>query len=339
MKLSKLKSYLTIFAFMSGIAPAGMASQELENRHLLQGASGLVDVTPLLSFVQTHTYHLTSPKIIFHWAFRPDLRSVSLSTDPVGFQYAKQGAAFYWQGQVDQPNSSDFYGRGLYFSKDPVSSEGYGENPEGNGDSWLLLQLTIPTTARIFDLNGFEVSKTSPSPADIQMKQILTALGCSDDVTDGRSGSWAKNLMRPKHSSSPTCIAAIHEIFSQLNPIDLFVYDYRAFSFSACAAPVRTLGEEAFVVTDGSWLRPEFVRIFDPSTKDNSESRQIIQGIFDRANNEKLENPIAHQYDGLPTRHQLWADIPQNSVETKQTDEFLRQFNFRCVSEGLYQAK
>ena len=338
MNLSKSKSYLTIFVLLFGIAQASVAS---EARQLVQGASSQVDVTPLLKFVQTHTYSLASPKVIYHWAFRPDLRSVTLSTDNLGFQYALKGASYYWRGQFDQPKNDNYYGRGLYFSKDPVSTENYGENPASNidgsnVDGWILLQLTIPTTARIFDLNGFEVSQTSPTRADVEIKEILTALGCSDDVTDGSSGSWAKNLMRPKHSSAPTCIAAIHKIFSDLSPIDLFAYDYRAFNFSGCVRPYGSVGEEAFVLTNGSWLRPEFVRLFDPSTNDNLENRRMLQGIFDRANTEKFDNPDKHQYTDLPRQHQLWADIPQNSVDQRQVGDFLQHSIFRGSDSNVY---
>lgn len=324
-------------ASLPSVPRAGERVQASVNRQLLLGADSQVDVTPLLKFIQTHTYSLASPKVIYHWAFRPDLRSVTNSTDDLGFQYAKKGASFYWQGQFEHPESDDFYGRGLYFSKDPVSTENYGESPAQNGDGWMLLQLTLPTTIKIFDLNGFEVSTASQTPADLEIKGILSALGCSDDVTRGSSGSWAKNLMRPKRSSTPTCISTIHKIFSELNPIDLFTYDYQAFNFSSCAEPFQSIGHEAFVVTDGSWIRPEFVRMYTPSTKDNLEGRQMIQGIFDRAYQENDADHSTHQFSVKPRMRQLWVDVPQNSIDPKYVDKFLHSFNFRCDAENLYQ--
>jgi hypothetical protein len=264
------------------------------------------ELAPLTNFVASYKYEMKRPRLIYHWFDASDPYIAShggatwtgklSATDPIGYQYVQGLSSRYFNyNNPSDPGSGNMFGPGLYAALDPVATRSYG----GGNDSWVLVQLRLPTGFTMLDLLR---DGTNSAPMDGDVMAVLKKLGCPTgwNYTSG----LLNNMLDPATHPAPSCTAAIEHILRDQLHIDGFLYGYNSTSFNDCNPPAdpsnpntngtsgngNPLRNGAFVITDSKRFKPGDIRVFNKNTTDDPEGRLKIQSSFYQADHDNGSN-------------------------------------------------
>lgn len=267
------------------------------------------DIQTVVKFAQQYVMKTEKPVRFYSWGPAGDYLQETSGASPKGYQKIVRGAKRFWENR--KSNLNGFYGSGLYFSFDPVSTRTYG----GESKSAMVTRIELPVGSRILIFPGLLLKNnipmlipnevkaalwrlsgfTTPLPPIVEEKPEPELTGPPPPPTTADDKpvepfTLAKlfsspyfNMIDLFQSFSPEFTEkyyqALDEIFSKQLGIVGFAYPYYTLRYIPGRLP-QDPEMGAFVLTGSSGIEPKHVKIYHAQTQDEIEERRLLQSMF-----------------------------------------------------------